>query len=87
MQNESDFNYIVLTPCKIVELDINWEKSRTWITYIRILPNHLCNFRRNHFTLLTPCCRALEDGDALVHDGFEVLGFGVEGGDFCGHDG
>jgi hypothetical protein len=50
-------------------------------TYVRILPNHLRNFRRNHFTLLTPCCCALEDGDAFVHDGFEVFGFGVEGWD------
>jgi hypothetical protein len=51
-------------------------------TYIRILPHHLGNLRCNHFTLLTPCCCALEDGDAFVHDGFEVFGFGVEGWNF-----
>jgi hypothetical protein len=53
-------------------------------TYIRILSHHLGHLGRNHFTLLTPCCCALEDRDAFVHDGFEVFGFGVEGGNFRG---
>jgi hypothetical protein len=52
--------------------------------HIWILPHHLRDFRRNDFALLTPCRGALEDGDAFVHDGFEVFGFGVEGGDFGG---
>lgn len=53
-------------------------------TYIRILPNHLGHLRRNLFTFLAPRRRAFEDGDAFVHDCFEVLGFGVEDGDVLG---
>jgi hypothetical protein len=49
--------------------------------YVRILPNHLIHLGRNDLAVLAPCCCALEDGDAFVHDGFEVLGFGVECGD------
>lgn len=54
------------------------------VIYVRILPNHLAHFRRNLFTFLAPRGCAFEDGDAFVHDCFEVFGFGVEGGDVLG---
>jgi hypothetical protein len=50
--------------------------------YIWVFSNHLVHLGRNDLAVLAPCCCALEDGDAFVHDGFEVLGFGVEGWDF-----
>ena len=37
--------------------------------------------------VLAPCCCAFEDGNAFVHDGFEVLGFRVEGRDWGCHCG
>jgi len=59
-------------------------------TYVRILLHHLRDFGCNDFAFLAPCCCAFEDGDAFVHDGFEVLGFGVEGWDVgrrhCGEE-
>jgi hypothetical protein len=55
-----------------------------WDTCIRILSHHFGDFGRDHFAFLAPCCCAFEDGDAFVHDGFEVFGFGVQGGDGWG---
>lgn len=51
---------------------------------IWVLGYHFGDFRSNHFAVLAPCCCAFEDRDAFVHDGFEVLGFGVEGWDVGG---
>jgi hypothetical protein len=53
-----------------------------WDDYVWILAHHLGYLGRNDFTLLTPRCCTFEDGDAFVHDGFEVFSFGVEGRDF-----
>jgi hypothetical protein len=54
------------------------------LTYIWIFGHHLSYFGRDDLAVLAPGSGAFEDGDAFVHDGFEVVGFGVQGGDFWG---
>ena len=49
---------------------------------IWVLSHHLSDFGRDDVAVFAPSRCAFEDRDAFVHDGAEILGFGVEGGYF-----
>jgi hypothetical protein len=71
---ELDLTCDVSPTCAASMRNLRW-MERGGLMYVRILPDHLIYLRRNDLAVLTPCCCALENGDAFVHDGFEVLGF------------
>ncbi len=51
--------------------------------HVRELGYHFLDLGRNGFALCAPGGCGLEDCDAFVGDGAEVVGFGLEGGDLA----